>query len=199
MTDYEKYKGLMLQEAEKIQDKGILSFVHLALNAADPRFFLDPSSSSGKYHPPEDQGLGGAVRHTVKAAEIAYELSRMYMLSDKGRDMAFAATLLHDICKNGNPWTDKTNYEHGLIGYNFLSQFDLVQPEKEMIMNAVRYHMGQWVQPVSELGGAINASKLEQVVQIADYIASRKCASYLPGIDLTQETIENYADRMLKK
>jgi len=170
-------------EAHFIEDKSIKDFVFAVLDVADPRFWTDPSSSSGKWHPPEDQGEGGIIRHELKAIEVAKELSRYYNLDQKEMDMTLAATILHDINKNGVPWKDKTDYEHGLITYNLLEKFKLEDKEvKETIRNAVRYHMWKWCQPESELERALKPNKIENIVQLADYIASRKGISFMPGI-----------------
>ena len=39
-----------------VRDIEIIDFAESALDSADPNFWLDPCSSSGKYHPPENQG-----------------------------------------------------------------------------------------------------------------------------------------------
>lgn len=86
--------------------------------------------------------------------------------------------------KNGLPWSDKTNYEHGLIAYNWLKQFELREPVKEEILNCIRYHMWIWVKPPEELPRASNATTKELIVQFSDHLASRKGMSFLPGFDV---------------
>jgi hypothetical protein len=165
---------------EKIDSKDIRAFTHEALYNAPKKFWEAPSSSSGRYHPPEDQGKGGLVRHIIKATCVAEELSRFYDLKNEDKDIVIAATLLHDIKKNGLRWGEMTDYTHGLIAYNWLSRFNLKDPSKTQIRNCVRYHMGRWVQPESELERALNPTIHEQIVQLSDYISSRKSISFMP-------------------
>lgn len=185
-------KQRLYDQAKRIKDDDIRKFTTTALDNAPKAFWIIPASSSGKYHPPEDQGEGGLVRHLIKSGEISLELAKFYNLSEKDTDIVFAASIIHDIQKNGIPWTEHTDYTHGLIAYNWLEQFSLKQPEKDEIRNCIRYHMAQWVQPAEEVKRAMTPTTNEHVVQLSDYFSSRKCASFLPGIELTEDLIRNY-------
>ena len=45
-----------------------------------PEYFFEvAASSTGKYHPVYALGVGGLVRHTIAAVEIANEMYRMDM------------------------------------------------------------------------------------------------------------------------
>lgn len=138
-------KELMQREVNKIRDPSILSFVTSAFDHADSKFWTSPCSSSGRFHPAEDNGEGGLVRHLVKASYVAEQFGVRAMFSSYELDIARAATILHDICKDGNPWKDGTDYSHGIIGADFLKQFYLADNSaKDIIMNGVRYHMSPW-------------------------------------------------------
>lgn len=138
-------KELMFQEVNKIRDSSIKRFTIEAFDAASEKFWRVAASSSGKFHPPEDNGDGGLVRHLVKASYIAEQFGRKAMFSEYEIDIARASTILHDICKDGNPWGENTDYRHGIIGAEYLSHFKLEDNNaKELIMNGVRYHMSPW-------------------------------------------------------
>jgi len=66
-------------------------FVKEALSNADQRFWTDPCSGTGKYHPPEDQGEGCIIRHVIKSIAVVTELERYYDLTKIETDAALAA------------------------------------------------------------------------------------------------------------
>lgn len=111
---------------------------------------------------------------------MAEELSRFYDLKSEDKDVVLSAVILHDIKKNGLRWGDRTDYTHGLLAYNWLVKFPLDEPYKTDIRNGVRYHMGRWVQPESELERALKPTINEHIVQLSDYISSRKTISFMP-------------------
>ena len=201
-----------LAYVNKIGDDKIKNFTLQALGNTAYQFWVCPSSSSGKHHPQEDNGTAGLVRHLIKAAEISIELCRFYDAKamhgnwEQAEDIALAATLLHDICKNGMPdeWKEHTDYTHGLLAYNFLDRFelkDLILPVKEYIKDAVRYHMGRWCKisnDDTEEAKKLNSEEIyrataltsrrifDKIVQLSDYLASRENISFMPGIDITK-------------
>lgn len=185
-------KQRLYQEIDRIASPSIRKFVRTALNYAHDEFWLVPSSSSGQYHPPEDQGEGGLIRHLIKASEVAYSLANFYDLNEQNRDIVVSASMIHDIQKNGIPWGTKTDYTHGLIAYQWLDRFNLKQSCKDKIRRCVRYHMGRWCSPSGEIKRATHPSTNELIVQLADYMASRKGASFLPGVSLNNRIISNY-------
>jgi len=168
---------------KRIKSKNVQDYVLSAFNSSSPKFWEAPASSTGKYHPPEDLGNGGLVRHVIKAVYVAEELFRFYdnFLEQKDKDVVIASVLLHDIKKNGVRWGKHTDYQHGLIAYHWLDRFSLEYSLKKDIRNCVRYHMGRWVQPESELEMAISPSINEHIVQISDFISSRREISFMPS------------------
>jgi HD superfamily phosphodiesterase len=118
-------------------------------------------------------------------------LSRFYNISDIDRDIVVAGAILHDIQKHGIPWAQSTHHEHALIAYKWLDQFELKEHKNE-IRNCVRYHMGQWSAPRKEVKRATSPKLNELIVQLADYLSSRKGISFLPGIDIGEERIIGY-------
>ncbi len=211
----EKIKALE-NEIKMINSPAVRRFVTQALENADPGFWTVPSSSSGKYHPPEDQGEGGLIRHVKKTVVVCREYARMMNFEAWESNCAIAASLLHDIKKNwnGSEWTDQTDYRHGMFGAGWLKQFWLYDAtRKKVILDAVRYHMGQWcttlgyekmkavyskdksfmlsaeefAAEIKERTRSLQPNKVEYAVQIADYFASRKDISFLPGMTIMPE------------
>lgn len=199
------FETLLRYETEKIKDEEVKRFVNEALDNVDPKFWTAPSSSSGKYHPVEDNGWGGLVRHVVKTVYACRVFAREKLLDQDELDAAVAAAILHDVCKNGIEWNDNTDYTHGKLAYGWLDQFRLDNRIlKKQIKNGVRYHMGQWcyvVDPfeerrytkeelranIEELRRALTPRIIEEIVQEADYVASRETMSYFPGMPVIKD------------
>jgi putative nucleotidyltransferase with HDIG domain len=133
------------REVKKIQDSYIKEFTKKAFLGAAPEFWTAPCSSSGKHHPPEDNGPGGLVRHLIKASAVTEQFARRENFTTYEIDMARAATLLHDVKKNGSEWTNETLYNHGILGAEYLQRIELKDEyAKRIILDAVRYHMAPW-------------------------------------------------------
>ena len=164
------------KEISLIKDKHVAGFVKYALTLAPEQFWTAPCSSTGKHHPPENNSKGDLIRHIIKAVSTAYELCNFYGLYNTDKDIVIASTILHDIKKNGEPWVEYTNVEHGLIAYNWLISLDGLDRgyrmfHKQAIANAVRYHMALLIKPESELERALMPTEHEKIVQLADYMA----------------------------
>lgn len=192
-------RKLFQQIDEYISDEDVKEFTKAALEDAANDFWEAPASSSGKYHPPEDNGEGGTARHVIKAVEVGKHLSEFHShnseeFTERDNDIVVASCALHDICKNGKPnnWGPGTDYSHGFLGYEFLDNYSLKEPEKEEIRNCVRYHMAKWVEPDSEKKRAMNPTPLEKLVQYSDYLTSRENISFLPGMGVSEEDIIEY-------
>lgn len=188
------------KEIEKIVSEDIKEFTYQALAEVDEHFWTSASSSSGKFHPPEDNGEGGLVRHVIKGVAVVEQYARRARFTQRELDMAISAFLLHDTCKDGVVWTGKTDYTHGLIAAQWLENFDLADKmAKEQILNAVRFHMAPWCYAVSpfedrmytkeemnlnleELTRAMNPTRIESAIQEADYWSSRSSMSFFPGV-----------------
>lgn len=189
------------REVRMIKSIYIREFVKKALFKADPMFWKAPCSSSGKYHPPEDQIEGGLIIHVQKGVVVVEQFARRAQFDEIELDMAIAAMLLHDICKDGTPpWGRHTDYTHGLLGSRWLERFELRNKvTKKMILEAVRYHMAPWcyavnpfefrkyskeemMQNINELSRALTSpSRIELAVREGDYWGSRETMSFLPG------------------
>jgi len=192
-------KDALYSQLSEIKDEEIRNFVKNVLDNAPEGFWTTPCSGTGRYHPPENQGDAGLIRHLIKCIVTAKDLCRYFNLSPLETDIVLAGTILHDIKKNGEPWKTSTDYKHGKIGADYLSQFQLREPEKKEIMNCVRYHMGRFAQPEEEAERASKPTITELVVQMTDLFCNRQYASWLPGINVSQQAIEEFLPKVINR
>ena len=181
---------------ELIKSKKIRDFLEKAFDNAPPEFYTAPASSTGKNHPPEDNVKGGLVIHTKKVIRVANALCHFFGIEEQLlKDKIFAGCILHDVCKNGNPWCERTDPEHGFIAARWLAKIaaiesnpeieDFIHIDKDLmdIIDLVRNHMGIYnkLEPTLALKiGEIITEKdiCHLIVQLSDYIASRKWLSF---------------------
>lgn len=154
-------------------------------------FFFAPSSSTGKYHPPEDNGDGGVLIHTLKGMQIASDLCRLYEVEKRGREVAVCAMALHDTYKSCtspdmNSWERYTNSHHGKnVAIAFrqfyeakIDRYRKCEDALRKITKLVYIHMGRWSKP--DQYRAKLDERLEQIVIESDYLSSRSGISFLP-------------------
>lgn len=129
-----------------IADPDRREFCMKALGACQQEFYTAPASFSGKFHPKENLGDGGLIRHIRKCAFYARKLAGMENLSPDERDDLISATVLHDICKGGIPWKGYAP-DHGPIAEKWLENFDTEGKFKD-IRHLVGMHMGEFNRPL---------------------------------------------------
>lgn len=168
----EQSLGVMSLDS-RFHDQAWIRFTKKALRECAPMdFFLQPASMSGKYHQPYELGVGGLVRHTVAAMEVAKTLFPLYDFTESWQDIITSALALHDLAKPSktHPMEVKA----------------LLEPLRDQWYNEVcdvvfliETHHGQWdyfgKMPRPE-------TSAQQFVHLCDYIASRRNIS----IDLFQ-------------
>lgn len=182
---------------ELIKTEKIRKFVEKALAQAPKEFWTAPCSSSGKYHPPEDQVEGGTIVHTRKGIQVILSLCRFFSITEQLiKDKLFGGFIIHDVKKCGEPWGESTDYEHGLIAYRWLmpiaalevnpSMEELIHVDKDImdIIELVRDHMGIWSKPEPTPALKVDEKLTEKsiwhlIIQIADYWASRKWCPFV--------------------
>jgi len=189
-------KQALYAQLKEINDSEIRNFVKIALDNAPEGFWHTPCSGTGKYHPPENQGDAGLIRHLVKCVYVANDLCKYFNINDIQRDIVIAGTILHDIKKNGDPWGQSTDLEHGIIGAKYLDQFELKEPYKSQIQNCVRYHLSRFTRTKEDVKRASNPTKEELIVQMTDFFCSRKYASWLPNLNVKDEDVDNFFKNM---
>lgn len=155
----------VLSLGSRFHDPALRRFTETALRECAPLdFFLQPASSSGKYHQGYELGVGGLVRHTLAAITVAETLFPLYNFTDKEKDYIIAALALHDIAK-----PSKT---HPIEVKLLLEPLDPVWHfEIESVVELIETHHGQW-----DNFGKLPRPKstAQRFVHLCDYIASRK-------------------------
>lgn len=163
-----------------IKDSTIRKFTRSCLEEAPPYFWHIPASSSGKWHPVWAVMESGLLRHTVLAIYLGKELARTFGLTPLETDIALSALAIHDTVKYGMGVYDVQYYPmHPYlprICYKKLAQEHFTNPViPNTIFDAVERHMGsindgEW----TSIGRIKPENRVEYVVHLADYIASRK-------------------------
>lgn len=193
-VDNEEIKGRFYEEIEDIRNEEIRDYVEEVSDNAPEEFWSSPASSSGKYHPPEDNIKGGLVIHSIKCKRFAEKLATYELEHERfdkeDKDIVIAGSLLHDIKQVEE--NDKGDEGHGHLGYEFLDGFELNEEYKDKIKNCVRYHMGKWSEKDPQAEEVRNPSKTVKIVQHADYLASRKDISVVPDAEVSEEQIEEF-------
>ena len=155
----------------------------MVLQSVPQRFYVEGASTTGKYHCPVSQGLGGLVRHTKLLVKFALEMLNLEQFDELRplKDELIAALLLHDSIKMGwdneNKWTV---FEHPNLAADFtmkkaLEIGTLKKDSINRICGAIRSHGGQWNRDKD--GREIlpkPVTRFEQFVHLCDYLASRR-------------------------
>ena len=179
---------LFKNELNLIKDKTLKSFVRFVLCIdLKSNFFYLPSSSTGKYHNPQDNGYQGLVRHTKKCVQIAKDLMNLeqWGFNDEDKDIIISSLILHDGAKYDEDVT--FNEDGSLTGYTkvthpldmskkILQYIEIFNFDKRLskIAMCIETHSGQW--NMDRDGNVIAEkpkTKLQEFVHLCDYIASR--------------------------
>ena len=187
MTLDNKYYRLMVDEIDTIKDIDNRKFALILLSNVPDYFFSAPASSSGKYHPKNDLGEGGLVRHSISVARMLDHLLEPYGYFDfneEQKDLLKIAALFHDCMKSGTQEEYEKNsctkFLHPLYAANFIMTvaIECGYPYEKAIFiyDAVIAHMGQWNTNKNEVGSKLPTpvSPRQRILHLADYLASRK-------------------------
>ena len=172
-------------ELNLIKDTQIKGLIVKILSIAPKYFWRIPSSSSGRWHPSDENKVGGKVLHTKRSVYIAYHLARMEQLNEFEKDLLIGAMIVHDICCQGSEdeALGTTIREHGLLVQEKTKSLQS-SPYYAKIMAILRTHMGRW-------GPAKPRTELQKLAYIADYISSRKAVKI--DVDQAIEEIHKIA------
>lgn len=149
----------------RFHNKRWLKFTKDALQQCAPmEFFTQPASMSGQWHQGYELGVGGLVRHTVAAMEVARTLFPLWNFTEGEQDTIISALALHDLAK-----PSKT---HPIEVERLLEPIrDRYFKEVDKVVNLIETHHGQWTYfgklPEPQSTG-------QKFVHLCDYIASRK-------------------------
>ena len=184
---YNRYYYLMLDAIGELNDIDNRRFAHFILGRVPDYFFTVPASSSGKYHPQNDLGEGGLVRHSISVAKMLDHLLEpegYFDFTDEQKELLKIAALFHDCMKSGTQEeyekNQHTKFLHPLYAANFIMtiaiEFGYPYEKALFIYDAVIAHMGQWNtnknNGCSKLPTPTTVS--QKVLHLADYLASRK-------------------------
>lgn len=187
-SDKERYE-LFKNELNFIKDKTLKALVRFVLcNDLKSNFFYLPSSSTGKYHNPQDNGYQGLVRHTKKCVQIAKDLMNLeqWGFSNEDKDIIISSLILHDGAKydedvtfngDGTLTTGHTKVTHPFdMSKKILQYLKVLEFDKRLFKIAIciEAHSGQW--NMDRDGNVIAEkpkTKLQEFVHLCDYIASR--------------------------
>jgi len=164
-------------EIDTISDAVLKDFTLTAVSNAPEKFWAIPASSTGKHHPEQSNGNGGLVRHILAGLYFVRELCIPYAATQDEKDACVVAMILHDIGKaiaepHDIVWTTELRW---------LAKTSS-NPLIEEAIKGVRWHMGPWSTGATmchpdEQGNKVfpqDFSRVEQIVHLADYAASRK-------------------------
>lgn len=188
-------------ELSLIQDTELKTAIIEFFETCVPNYFWTmPASSTGKYHPDQDAGSEGLLRHTRMVTQVAISMLQLEMWSTLKpfSDEILCACLIHDSFKLGDAvqeYVEKqtyTHFEHPVIAshkfYEFIQAYpnatDKMKVQCQKICQAVETHMGQWNTP--KFGNAILRKPglpIEKFVHLCDFIASRNFIGTLDKID----------------
>lgn len=187
ITKDNKYFQMMVKEIETIKDEYVKSFALYLLETIPDYFFVVPASSSGKYHPVTDLGEGGLVRHSIAVKKMLEHLmvvqGQFLDYMPKAKYWLIVAALFHDCCKCGsqedyekNP---HTKFLHPIYGANHVMlqaiKFGVNYDDAKFLADVIASHMGQWNTSKHEKGVLPTPqSPQQQLIHLADYLASRK-------------------------
>jgi DNA 3'-phosphatase len=162
----EAFHGL----AERIQDPRIRGLVQRAIDAAPEEHFTEPSSSSGKHHPPDEINPGGLAMHVHRVLVVAEWLCDYYGVDRREKDLVLAGVILHDSQKGGRPWKGYAP-DHGPIAADWLGKLWVGEDDAstQKIRELAHNHMAQWNAPKP----TPPQDRLNQIVSYADYLASQ--------------------------
>lgn len=175
MTDKEKFSKFS-KEISHIKNPDVKKLTKEVLKNADDWFFIEPASSSGKYHPEFALGPGGLVMHTKAVVYFLYELfrSEMYNIDEYHQDLLYLSAIAHDIKKYGETTnTGHTVKNHPELASKFIEKVNkenkniLKKKDIDFIKECVDKHMGIWGDKKPETDD-------EKILHIADLLASRK-------------------------
>lgn len=170
-----------------IENEDLKKFAQELIKQIPPYFFEVPASSSGKYHPMYALGNGGLYRHTLAVVRFVNHFFEINCFKNRwdsrGRDIMRIAAIMHDTFKSGTQedyqHNKYTKHEHPLIAANKVREYvgcGLI-PDEEIIQisEAIASHMGQFnTSPRSSIVLPEPLNKTQQMLHLADYLASRK-------------------------
>jgi len=159
-----------MPEINKIDDDDIREgTIRTYMDGCPDTFWERGSSSSGKYHAPDEHGEWGNVIHTKRVFKEYSNISESYLHADVitpyERDCGKSAALIHDMMKYG--WPSDDNYhtvrDRDLIAASVAKHIGGLPDD---VTDLIVTHMGPWGK------GPTPSTKNQWLVHLADKSAS---------------------------
>ena len=127
--DYKEKIKVFDKELSLIEDGNVKKLTKECIKLAEDWFFIEPASSSGKYHPEFALGPGGLVMHTKAVVYFLFEIfrSEMYNIDEYHQDLLYLSAIAHDIKKYG----ETTNTGHTVKNHPELASKFIEKVNKE--------------------------------------------------------------------
>ena len=97
-----------------------------------------------------DKDIMGKFHHSYRVMEFSIEIAKSLNMTDREIYIVSIAGLFHDVARfkqwiEYKTYIDRDSFDHGDMGYNitkelFIDKFDLNDEEKEIVLNAIKYH-----------------------------------------------------------
>ena len=199
--DYGKVLEDFFKLVKNIKHPGIRRFVYEGLEMLPGDFWTNPTSSSKRYHPPESNITPfGLLVHNVKATAIAEGLFSFFGVDDSiDKDIIRGAIILHDGFKGGFGEWKGLVAEHGYYAVSMYKDLELDEYIKRKMMKAIETHMSRFARPFSSVAKFIMPEKLQLIVALSDYIASRKDISFYPKVSIMDKEVKGCIEKEKEK
>ena len=178
-----------LPEIDAIYNEEIRQCVIDTFMKGCPDYFWErATSSTGKYHSPDENGKHGNWLHTKRVFAKYVDMSESYweagQISTKQREAGKGAALIHDMMKYGWPSSgnDHTVNNHDIIAANVAKHIGGCPNEIYLLIHG---HMGPWGE------GMIPENDRQWLLHFADKSAASTkeddLAVYFPAEELLEE------------
>ena len=169
-----------------IINEDIREFANVLVDALPQYIWEVGASSTGKYHPAYSLGMGGLMRHQIAVVRFLnyfFELEQYNTkFTNREMDLMRVAGLVHDARKSGEQsdyeHSKFTKFDHPIQMANIIRNYDgkhLNHDDLEFIAHCIESHMGQWsTDRKSSVVLPKPIDEYQQLVHLADYLASRK-------------------------
>ena len=167
-----------------IKDKELKESLLKIIEILPDYWFIEPASSTGKYHPEYATGEGGLLRHSKAAMRIGFELLNDPSIGDKytnhEKDLMLMSLLVHDGLKLGNPKEKYTRFDHPILMGKYIidnkEKLNLKEEDAIFMNDVIKTHMGPWTTDYNGVEVLEKPkTKYQNFVHMCDYLASRKC------------------------
>ncbi len=174
---------LLNTEIKQIKDERLRENLEIIVDNLPDYFFLEPASSTGKYHPSFSLGTGGLLRHSKVAFRIGLELLNTSTFSEDftllERDLLLMSILVHDGLKKGKIEDKYTKFDHPILMANYLDELKdkltLSNKEIEFMKDVISSHMGEWnTSSYSKVVLPLPKTKYQKFVHLCDLLSSKK-------------------------